>query len=284
MKLLVYALAFWVATQGIAQPFKKSFTESQSLEISAGKVKTVIVENLFGKVQVKAGPAESLSYSVEKNYFGGSQSELDRTLKDVQLATIHRNDSLILYIKSPCSCNQWEGDCENRNWGLRGVNYDFRFDFDLTVPANTILEVSTVDKGSITIEGVKGEIRAGNVNGSVYVKGARLLSKASTINGDVEVYFEEKPLMNAAFSNISGNIDLYFRETASVDVYSKSLSGELYSAFDYVALPAKVTKLTEKDGAETRYSIGNTSGISIGKNGPVLTMETISGNMYLRKL
>ena len=283
MKTLLITLCCWVSVGALGQKIKREL-ESDLIPVS-GPPYTVIVENLFGSVRIQAGNEGAISYKVEKEYQGKTEAAIAKAVSSFKLETILRNDSLILFVMSPCGCNRWIDDCEDR-WGRNYHNPDaeFRFDFDLTVPKNTILEVSTVDNGELRIDGVTGAITANHVTGDVFIKGARDLRQAGSVSGDVFVYFESGPVINGDFKSISGEINLFFKDGSGAEVYSKTLSGGLFSAFDYVTLPSKVTKTEKKEGAGTTYVINNQSGISIGKNGPVLTMETISGNMYLRKL
>lgn len=283
MKTLILTLCCWVTISVTAQKMKREL-ETNTVEVS-GRVYTVIIENIFGSVKVRAGEDGTISYNVEKEYQAKTDGGLAKALSSITLGTIIRNDSLIFFTKSPCGCNRWMGDCEER-WGLNYNNPDseFRFDFDLVVPKNTILEVSTVDNGELTIDRVVGEVSANHVTGDVFIKGARIIRHAGSVSGDVYVYFENGPVVDGDFKSISGEINLFLKDGSSAEVYSKSLSGDLFSAFDYVTIPSKVIKTEEKDGAETTFVINNQSGIAIGKDGPVLTMETISGNMYLRKL
>ena len=94
---------------------------------------------------------------------------------------------------------------------------------------------------------------------------------AETISANFTVDYYGQPMY---FKTISGDIDLNVLETADLDFHVKTISGDIYSDLD-VAFP------DGKDGL--RQVVGMNVNGRIGEGGSFSDLETISGNIYLRK-
>lgn len=281
MKLLITILFLWFTLP--QDDFRKELKEVNEITLESGKT-TVVIDNIFGQVEVKRGNSDRVAYKINKLYQGDTQPLLDQALSEVQLKVLQRNDSVIFYVDAPFICSRWEG-CRNRGFCMNfDDDYSFKFDYLLEIPATANLDVRTVNDGKVIIDGIEGVVRASNVNGDVSVKGALTVSKAGTVNGDVEVYFREAPNADGRFETINGTISLYCDTKLNATVNAKTMHGALYSAFDYEQIGPQLVKQTSRDGEMTQYRLEETFGIEIGKNGPRLTFETLNGDIYLRKL
>ncbi|MFT7237039.1 MAG: hypothetical protein ACI81G_000562 [Gammaproteobacteria bacterium] len=264
-----------------AQQYTKEIIEKKHFD--ATKNLTVVVENIFGNVLVQASKNEDVTFEIKKLYKGYKQSQLDKAMEQVKIGWIERNDSIIAYIQAPFICNKWNGCDDQGRWIRHDEKYEFRFDITLKLPANASLTVGTIDQGRVNIEGIVGKISAQNVNGNVSVIGAKQLLVASTVNGDVLVEYADRPTFDAKFNSISGDIKVYCDESLNAAVFSKSMDGEFFTSYHYTTLAPKMIKTRDKQRGKTVFRMENKTGIQIGKeSGPQLTMETLSGNMYLR--
>ena len=133
------------------------------------------------------------------------------------------------------------------------------------------------------ISGIEGLISANNVNGDVTIKGARSIDEACTVNGDVDVYFESNPNQDGTYKTINGTINLYLMDQMNVKVTAKTMHGNLYSAFDYESITPKLKKTSSKSGESTVYELDQSFAIEIGQNGPLLSFETLNGDIYLKR-
>lgn len=95
--------------------------------------------------------------------------------------------------------------------------------------------------------------------------------EASTISGNFILTPTEK---KAFLKTISGDIDITVAQKKGVDFKAKTISGEIYSDLD----------ISYPEGKEgLRQIVGmNVSG-RINEGGTAMELETISGNIYLRK-
>ena len=157
--------------------------------------------------------------------------------------------------------------------------YAFKYQYKLKVPKQVAVEAKTINNGNVLVEDIDGPVKVCNVNGAVEVKNARVIQKASTVNGDVTIHFLESPKESIDFHTVNGDFNFRFPEDFSAKVYFDSMNGDLYTSFDYEQMAPKVTK-SRKDG---KFKIGSKTGIEIGNNGPEISFNSINGNVYLKK-
>lgn len=253
------------------------------LEILENKQITIVVDNIFGAVDVAVGKENAVTYDVLKTISGDTEGDRERGFAEVEMEVIQRNDSIIFYLKAPFICDQWSGCYPCGKWIKGPQGYDFQFDYSLRVPAAAHLSVQTVDRGGVSIEGITGTVSAENVNGEVKISGAHEVSRATTVNGDVEVWFEKCPTLDGTFSTINGTISLYCSAAFNASITAKTMQGSLYTAFDFETKKPVLKKVMSMDGATATYQINETLGIEIGRDGPLLSFETLTGDIYLRK-
>ncbi|MGC4022341.1 MAG: hypothetical protein QM734_10520 [Cyclobacteriaceae bacterium] len=94
----------------------------------------------------------------------------------MQLTHIDRLDTLIVYVGGGCShFGYYNNRKHNNGWSYRwncddgdcNPPYDYVFNFVVKVPAGINVEVSTVNDGNVSVENVKGAVKANNVNGAI---------------------------------------------------------------------------------------------------------------------
>ncbi len=108
------------------------------------------------------------------------------------------------------------------------------------------------------------------INYKVYLPKA-LEIEAETISGNYTLAYYGKP---ANFKTISGDIDLTVPGENGLDFKVKTISGEVYSDLD-IEYPDGTDGLRQIVGMNVRGRIND--------GGEFLDLETISGNIYLRK-
>ena len=93
--------------------------------------------------------------------------------------------------------------------------------------------------------------------------------KATTISGDIASL---SGLGTVKFKTISGFIDLTLSRTKKADIRAKTISGDIYSDLDL-----------EFSGPLKNRFVGAEVDATLNGGGQEIALETISGNVYLRK-
>lgn len=94
--------------------------------------------------------------------------------------------------------------------------------------------------------------------------------KVETISADIELIDLRGPVQA---KSISGFVDLSWPENAGADISLKTISGEAFTDLETLSIPHK------KKWPVVGYELNGT----IGAGGKRITLESISGNIYLRK-
>jgi len=95
--------------------------------------------------------------------------------------------------------------------------------------------------------------------------------KLKTISGNIEITGLDAPM---EINTISGFIDVTISETANADITMKTITGDFYSNLDLLK--------DEQTGWKNQFAGGKIKA-SLNDGGNRLFMETISGNIYLRR-
>src|SRR5262249_2396734 len=115
--------------------------------------------------------------------------------------------------------------------------YEFEYNFKLKVPRNLSLDLRTVNKSHILIDGTSGEFRVSNVNGGIEMRDVEGSGSVTTVNGPVKVTFARNPTGATSFKSVNGTLDVAFRSGLNADVRMKTMNGGMYTDFQVAAMP-----------------------------------------------
>lgn len=247
---------------------------SKSYEIDTPGEFTVMIDNIFGDVEVEPSNDNKVYLELEIVISGRTDALLEKAKKELELGEHRVDDSLVLFTEAPF--------IKKCRWGYdmrRGPDYKFKYQYKLKVPKSIGVFAKTVDRGDVLIKNIDGIVKASNVNGEVEIENARDVRKASTVNGDVTISLLEKPTESVDFNTVNGDFRFELPANFSAKIYFDSMNGDLYTAFDYKSLSPRVEK-SEKNGT---FKIGTKTGVEIGSGGPEFSFRSINGNVYLDK-
>jgi hypothetical protein len=156
----------------------------------------------------------------------------------------------------------------NRHRGEK-YSYCLRIDYDVTLPAGTALRLSTIS-GDLDLSGLSGPVTAKTISGDVRSVGLTGELTLRTISGDVKVTELGGKALDA--TSISGDVDVSWPAAQGADLRLKTISGEVY------ADPA-VTFSNLKQRVYVGYELHG----SLGSGGPLVTLHSVSGDVFFRK-
>lgn len=250
-----------------------------TLTTDAGR-STLALYNIMGSVRIVGSSGNKIEVEATKILKAEDAASLAQAQKEVQLGFLQRNDSLVVYQQGPFDSRPRR----NQNWSSEGRHYQFNFDFTVKVPQGMNVTVSTVNGGEVQVENINGLVQASNVNGGISLQNVRQVSKAHTVNGNVEVALTAAPAAAASYKTINGRIVVSCPPTAAADFYFKSMHGELYTDFPQTeVLPVQVTRNTERQAAGTTYKIRKETAVRLGKGGPDIRLETLNGDVTIKQ-
>jgi hypothetical protein len=232
---------------------------------------------------------------VTKSISAKTEARLENGKQTVDLKIVDRADTLILYTQDGCSRfgkktkNHNRGGSFRYGWGYQwdqqhgdcDLDYDYKMDFIVKVPASVHVMVSTINDGDIEVENMKGVVLAGNINGSIRLNNLQREAEAHTINGDVDITYSTNPKKDCRFYTLNGDINALFANGLAANMSFESFNGNFYTNIDNLeSLPLKVEKASHGEGI--KYKI-NGSRYQIGSGGALLDFETFNGNVYLKE-
>jgi hypothetical protein len=159
----------------------------------------------------------------------------------------------------------------------------------IQVPANSSLELRTVNGGTITVTGVNGNLDVENTNGSIELKDVSGTVLAHTVNGSVTVGLTrptpDKPM---SFSSVNGKVDVTLPADTKARLHLKSTNGEIFSDFD-VKMEPDTSKPVVEDSRDKngRFRIRLNRGAniygSINGGGPEYSFQTMNGTILIHR-
>jgi hypothetical protein len=262
------------------QEFKQHISKEFTLQKGAGGV--LALYNLNGSLNVEGYSGDKVLIEVDERLTADDSQTLEIGKKEFKLGFDQTADSIIVYIAEPFDTRP----CRNCDpgWNRRDIDYDFDLAFTIKVPYHMNLDISTVNKGDITVESVSGSMRVNNVNGKITIRDAKADTWAHTINGDLTVNYLDVPTGNSEWYTLNGKLSVTFPASLSADLQFKSMNGSFYTDFPkWEVLPAKVTKNVQKNGSGTEYKLIIDKQIRIGDGGRLFKFETLNGNIYIKR-
>jgi DUF4097 and DUF4098 domain-containing protein YvlB len=141
---------------------------------------------------------------------------------------------------------------------------------EVTSPA-TRVHAEAVN-GSVTVREASGEVEASTVNGTLTVIGGTFTrAQLETVSG--RIIFEGALGKTATLSaeSVSGSVELVLSAAVSADFSVSSFSGEIEN------------ELGPPPRKASRWTPGKELSFSTGSGGAKVSVETLSGNIRLRK-
>jgi hypothetical protein len=270
-----------VSTDAVAQ--RKEFNQhiSKEFTIPKGVEGVLALYNINGPLSVEGYAGDKVMIEVDETLSADDTATLETGKHEFKLAFDQANDSILVYIAAPYDSrphHNW-----NRNDDDDRIEYNFQLSFTVKVPYNTNLDISTVNKGDVSVQDVSGALRVRNVNGAITINNAQGVTRAHTINGNLTVNYLKEPPGNSDYYTLNGRLTVTYPKTLSADLQFKSMNGKFFTDFPNVEeLPVVVTKNVNHDGGGTTYKLNIDKRVRIGNGGKLLHFETMNGNIYIK--
>lgn len=249
-------------------------TWSDTYPVTAA-VPKLLIDNIWGNVRVRTGTAREIVVTVDEKRSAPTQELFELSKQTIFLDVQADAAGVAMVVNKP------ESTTGRRIDRCRNCRVDYQF--EVTVPPGTQLDVSTVTDGGIDVAGTGGSVSASNVNGPVAAKDLQDCAEIESINGAVDVSFVRAPSHDCSIKTINGDITLTVPGGAGFDAALSMMQGKVVSEFDLepLALPAKVEQKNE-DGHFV-YRIEQAAGVRLGSGGPTFSIESLNGDLRIRK-
>ncbi len=250
-------------------------------------LKHMVISSFSGSVAVVARSQPEISVI-------GTQTR-GKITEDVSVAYKRDGDYLLIYLRTPCTkeaesiafdpeqpegMHHWKNNC---SWHDGHDDQLPVIDITVAMPKELNLFASTITEGNVTVQGIGGVVWAANVNGALDLQQVGQISKAKTVNGDINIKYNKSPKLDAQFSTINGDINIEVDPSLSANTSFKSFSGHFYTDLASVKMmPGTITKQSDKAGF--KYRLESRKAMAINGGGTRMDFETFNGNVYLTAL
>lgn len=276
MKMQVVGIGFiaLLAGSAVTAAITDQKTWSQTYPVTAAAPRLVI-DNIWGNVRVRTGTAREITVTVDEKRSAPNEELFELSKQTIFLDVQADAGGVAMVVGKP------DDTMRPRINRCRECRVDYQF--EVTVPPGTQIDVSTVTDGSIDVAGAGGSVSASNVNGPVAVTDLQECAQIESINGAVDVSFTRAPSRECSIKTINGDITLTVPGGAGLDAALNLMQGKVVSELDLepLALPAKVEQ-KQQDGRFV-YHIEQAAGIRLGKGGPTFSIESLNGDLRIRK-
>ncbi|WP_321476928.1 hypothetical protein [uncultured Paludibaculum sp.] len=251
--------------------------EKQTIQKTLPEARKLEVDTVWGPIRVTGYDGHEVRVKAVETVRADSQEDLELARKEVKLEIGQQGDTDRIYVDGPFRCH-----CDDGRWsGQRSRrHYVVHYDFELQVPRQMAVSLSTVNEGGISMSGVNGDFEIHNVNGTVDLSGLAGSGTVRTVNGHVKAEFTRNPKGQTAFKTINGPIELYFRPGLSADLRLKTFNGKIYSDFEMTALPARPVVSERREG-KSIFRADRYSGGRIGGGGPEIEVDGFNSEIRI---
>jgi DUF4097 and DUF4098 domain-containing protein YvlB len=158
-------------------------------------------------------------------------------------------------------------------------------DLEIQVPSRTNLNVRTINSGTITIEGVDGDLELDNVNGPITLTGVAGSVVAHSVNGKVLATMTRVTAEKAmAFTSLNGAVDVTLPPSMKATVKMRSDRGDVYTDFDLqLKTPAAAAAAEKPRTGPYRIEVDHSIYGTINGGGPSSSFAPSTGDVFLRR-
>lgn len=192
------------------------------------------------------------------------------------------NDTTDLEIQAPFNTSiKIGGSQANTGYGVNPVQNIVMNSMKIAFDFSGILE------GTITIDGISGEIEASTLDGDIELKNVSGAVVANTMDGSINATFKSVPGKRPmAFSTMDGDIDVTLPGSSKATITAKTVDGDIFTDFDFEIIPEKVEPQKPSNDLLSGFILGmygTTVTGSINGGGAEIMMKTVDGGVYIRK-
>ncbi len=263
---LALAAALVVAPVALHAQARQTERDAFTLNEKIPQNAWIRVRNVNGELRVRASTSDKVEVTATKTWRRGDP-------KDVTIETKKGSDGSILLCaiwagtETTCTEDSYDSHREGRNRWDNDHN-DVAVDFEIRVPKGVKVGAWTVN-GAVSIDGATSEVRASTVNGGVDATSTGGPVQASTVNGSVHALmgrFDSD--QDLRFSTVNGSVIAEFTGDIDADIDLSTVNGRFQTDWP-VTISGRI------DPRHLRAKLG--------KGGRRIRLETVNGNVELRK-
>ena len=268
------------AARGIVRDERR---ETRRLQFSGGGVHTLDVRTLNGSIQVTGDSGSDVRLEAVTRVQADDDAALRNALQEVKLEVQESGDTVAVTVRDDGrnTCGEQRPDRDPAWWDRR--RYSSSTDLTLQVPRNVRVRLCTVNGGTVTVSGITGDFDVSNVNGGVKIADMAGSGRVNTVNGRIDADFAASPRNESQFKTVNGTISATFPRDLAADLHLKTFNGGLFTDFDTTPLPVAAERVERTERPRYVYRRRGFTNVRVGAGGPVLTFDTLNGDVRIQR-
>lgn len=263
--------------------FKEQIKKEATFDLTSND-KLLVVKNIYGSIKVEGYDGNKVLIEVEKSIWARRAEDLELGKTELKVKVKEEGDRIVIRPDAPYL--RFDDGKLGFTWCNNEYEepaYDHHLNFNLKIPKNIKVVVSTINDGEVLIENTRGSfLKAHNINGGIELKNVTGKTEVHAINGEVRVAYAKNPTEPSSYYSLNGDINISYQAGLSADIGFKSMNGELFTDFD---IARQYTKTSKNEGeSKGKYKFEARPMVQIGKGGLSHNFETLNGNVIITKI
>ena len=209
------ALALVVVTlvRACDYSFKEPFSQTAPFKANG----SLALANVNGSVEIRTWDKNQILVEGEKS------AQTDEELKQIELTIDLTDQHAGIKVHLPKRDGGW--------WHF-GNTIRASVRFTITVPATASIERLQTVNSQVTIDGIRGAVKAESVNGDIHATGLGSDARFATVNGAIKADFDAVvPHQEFSFKTVNGSITAALPQDAGVTLSSSVVNGRISCDF-----------------------------------------------------
>jgi len=230
-----------------------SVTEEKTFSFKLNDGGRFSISNVNGSMVVTGGQGDSVEIVATKK--ADNQADLDK----IEIKISNTPDEIIV-----------ETDLGESNHWFSHNNNSNSVDYEVIVPAGTLLDSVETVNGSVNISGVSGKVVAESVNGDLVIGDLEGDVELSTVNGSIDASFATLGgQQRVRIETVNGRVTANLPGDADAEINADTLNGGINAS---------------EFGLESdKGFVGSDLSAKIGSGSARLTIDTVNGSVKIRK-
>jgi hypothetical protein len=280
MALVAFTLGAEPAAQGTVKDERK---EARQWRFAGEGPRTLDVRNFNGSIRVIGDGGADVRLEAAISVEAENQDALADARRNLTIEGREQGTTVTITVRDGEGpvCGE-QGNWRQSAWWDRR-RYDASTALTIRTPRDVRVRMCAVNGAEVTAEGTQGDFDISNVNGRIVLKGLRGSGRASTVNGAIEAAFDAAPRDESLFKTVNGDVTVTMPASLAADLRIKTMRGSVFTDFDTVEQPVP-RELSRRAGEPRfRYQRRGFTGYRVGGGGPVLSFETLNGDVKIQR-
>lgn len=271
-------------TAAAQAPLHDERTESRRLQFSGQGVRTLDVRAISGSIRVTGDGGTDVRLEATIAIDADTDEAIRAARQGVVIEGREQGATVAIAVRDTGAptCGEQGPWTQSTAWWDRR-QYDASVTLTIRVPRDVRVRLCTVNGGEVVADGTLGDFDVSNVNGRIVLRGMRGAGRATTVNGTIEASFDAPPRAESLFKTVNGSIAVTLPRDLAAELRYETRRGGVFTDFETVDLPVEREPSRRAGQPRFTYRQHGFTAVRVGAGGPVLTFQTLNGDVRIQR-